>query len=221
VYCAATSQVLIINGENFESLQIFDYTLSLTGAGCSALHATTLVTRVSQTQLAVVDDLTGCTGDIYATLLYNHQLVLDHVKIASLDENCVNANTTGLYCPCEHQTLYIHGSGFDSLEIFDYTLTIQGTSCSALHATSLVTRVSDTLLTVDEDLTGCDADIFAILRYKNQVPVVTKVAALSNDCGDQMTGNDNKYNSQLNGVNAKTALGVISIVVTLLTVLFA
>jgi hypothetical protein len=220
LYCDATSQVLVIDGTGFHSRQIFDYTLTLTGEGCSALHATTLVTRVSETRLALYDDLTGCTGDIFAQLTYKRHVKLDKVKIASLNEECVDQNVTAVYCPVEAQTLYIHGSGFDSLEVFDYTVTIQGAACGAVHATALVTRVSDTLLTVEEDLTGCNADLFAILRYKNNVPGVTKVASLSEDCGDILVEH-NKYNSDINGATAATAFGVISLITMLLTVLFA
>jgi len=220
LYCDATSQVLVIDGKGFNSLHIFDYTVTITGAGCSALHATTLVTRVSPTRLAVVDDLTGCTGDVFVQLTYQHHVVLDKVRIASLNEDCVDSNSTATYCPAPAQTLYIVGKGFDSLEVFDYTVSIVGAACSGVHATTLVTRVSDTLLTVEEDLTGCNEDIFAVLKYKNQVPVVTKLASLSKNCGDEFIRN-NKYNTDFNAATARTALGVVSFVTLLLTILFA
>jgi hypothetical protein len=223
LYCATTNQVLLIDGTGVESLQVCDYTLTLTGAGCSALHATTLVTRVSSTQLAVVDDLTGCTGDIFAQLTYQHQAPLEKVKIAALNDECANEECTAVYCPGAAQTSYIKGSGFNSLDIFDYTLTLSGSSCSALHATTLVTRVSETLLSVVEDLSGCDGDIYAVLKHQNRVPVVTKIASLSNDCGDEIVGNHNDFNSDLSGASDKTvsAVGVISFITLLLTVLLA
>jgi len=167
-----------------------------------------------------VDDLTGCTGDVFAQLQYRNQPALEKVKIAELNEECVDENATAVYCPAPAQTLYIHGTGFDSLEVFDYTVTIRGTACSGVHATTLVTRESDTLLSVTEDLTGCNADIFAIIRYQNHVPIVRKVASLSNDCVDVLVEH-NTYNSDLNGATSTTALGVISLVTVLLTVLFA
>jgi len=94
-YCP-TDTFLHLYGTGFESQQIFDYTLTLTGAGCTVLHATTLVHVISSTELLVgPDGLTGCTGDIYATLNYQNQGALDPVKIASLSDTCDTGGSTG------------------------------------------------------------------------------------------------------------------------------
>jgi len=175
-------------GSGFDSPEIFDYTLTLTGAGCSALHATTLVYVGSTTELIVgPDSLSSCTGDIYATLNYKNQGALAPVKIASLRNPCgvtsVNPGTQ-TYCPGANKYLSLSGTGFASTQIFDYTVTLNGAGCSALHATTLVSWTSDTQLTVGPDsLEGCTGDIYVTLNYKNQgaLPPV-KIASLSPTC---------------------------------------
>jgi uncharacterized membrane protein YsdA (DUF1294 family) len=223
VYCGACHQLLMIEGTGFESLEVFDYRLTLTGPGCTKLHATVLVTRVSDTRLWVADSLQGCNGDIYATLNYRHEGNVGPIKIASLNDSCAvsyDVNATLAYCPGGPRTLYIEGSGFESWETFDYTVSITGEGCSAVHATTLVTRLSESLLQVKEDLTGCTGDVFASLNYKNQEQQLSlKVSSLADNC-DDFNGETHNL-SVFNGAGANAALGVLSAVAVFFTVLFA
>jgi hypothetical protein len=224
VYCEACHNLLMIEGTGFESTEVFDYRLTLTGPGCDKLHATVLVTRVSDTRVWVSDNLHGCNGDIYATLNYRNQGNVGPVRIASLNDSCAetyDVNATLAYCPGAPRTLYIEGSGFESWETFDYTVSITGEGCSALHATTLVNRLSDSLLQVKEDLTGCTCDVFATLNYKKNPgqQLTLKVSSLADNC-DDVIGDSNNL-SAYSGANANAVVGVISTVAVFFTVLLA
>jgi len=219
-YCP-TDRFLFLFGTGFESQQIFDYMLILVGEGCSGLHATTLVQVLSSTQLRVgPESFHGCTGIIYATLNYRNQTTIANVAIASLGDSCRiagNATVTetyGLqtYCPTD-QFLNLTGTGFESQEIFDYTLTLIGDGCTMLHATTLVQVVSPTELRVGpEILTGCNDVIYAILNYQNQGSLnPVAIASLGDSCGTPPVGGGGpggSGGSGSSGNNGSSGLGL-------------
>jgi len=129
-YCPNTTTFLYLFGTGFNSQQIFDYTLTLTGVGCSVLHATTLVHVISSTELLVgPDGFTGCSGDIYATLNYQNQGQLDAVKIASISPTCNAGGSTGV------PTGLAHGFQFNLNGVEHLTFNVF--TCLALLALSV------------------------------------------------------------------------------------
>jgi len=206
-YCAADNQHLNIEGTGFQSNQIFDYTLTITGEGCSALHATTLVSRMSDTLLTVVDDLTGCTGDIFATLKYQNQDALQPVKIATRNDNCVAIRDTShilTYCPGPTRLVYVECTGVRFTEVFDFTFVLTGDGCGsnrnrssdssesgnsgsgsdAENTTTIieVTPVSNNTCFIVTDLSGCTGDIWAQITYQSQTSEKRRIATLNENC---------------------------------------
>jgi len=209
-YCN-TDQFVTVTGTGFVSQEIFDYTLTLTGEGCSGFHATTLVEVVSETELRVgPDNFAGCTGLIYATLNYQNQGALEKVAIASRNESCpilpaTVTDTSGsqTYCNLD-EYVTVTGTGFVSKEVFDYTLTLTGDGCTALHATTLVEVVSETQLRVGPDsFTGCTGVLSATLNYQNQGALEpVPIASFSETC--TVAGGNGHLTSELNGVEHLT-----------------
>lgn len=221
-YCN-TDTYITVTGTGFVSQQIFDYTLTLTGEGCSGFHATTLVHVISDTELRVgPDNFAGCRDVVYATLNYQNQGALAPVAVASRNSSCpvvlvtvTDTCASSTYCDSD-QYLLLTGTGFESQQIFDYTLTLTGSGCTSLHATTLVTVISDTELRVGPDsLAGCDGFIYATLDYQNQGALApVPIASFTDSCANST--NHEFFSSLYNGAehlsfNVATPLALVTV----------